>query len=50
MGVLAVMGQSGDTKMLWNPENEAEVEAAEADFLRIANRTPVGPDGYILRQ
>lgn len=29
MGTLAVMGQPGDTKIMWNPDNEDEVKAAK---------------------
>ena len=32
MGELRVMDLSGDTKVIWDPENEDEVEAAEAQF------------------
>ena len=29
---MSIMGKEGDTKVIWNPENEDEVEAAEAQF------------------
>ena len=32
MGTLAVLDRSGDTKTLWNPDNQAEVDAAKATF------------------
>ena len=32
MGELAIMGKEGDTKVIWDVENEDEVEAAEAQF------------------
>lgn len=31
-GELAVMDHTGDTKTIWDPRNEAEVDAAEATF------------------
>lgn len=32
MGTISVMGRSGDTKIVWNPENTDEVEAARKAF------------------
>ena len=32
MGELAVMGRTGDTRVLWNGDNEAEVENARRTF------------------
>jgi hypothetical protein len=32
MGELRVMSTLGDTKVIWDPENEDEVEAAEDQF------------------
>lgn len=32
MGELRVLGKEGDTKVIWDPKNEDEVEAAEAQF------------------
>ena len=32
MASLAVMGREGDTKVEWNPDNEAEVTAARNTF------------------
>ncbi len=32
MGELAIIDNTGDTKVLWDPTNEDEVEAAEAQF------------------
>ncbi len=29
---MAVMGQEGDTKMMWNPQNTFEVEQAKKQF------------------
>ncbi len=31
-GELAVMDKTGDTKTIWDPRNDAEVDAAEATF------------------
>ena len=32
MGELRIMGPEGDTKVIWDSENDDEVEAAEAQF------------------
>ena len=32
MGEMRIMGSKGDTKVIWDPEHEDEVEAAEAQF------------------
>jgi len=32
MGELRVLGKEGDTKVIWDPKNDDEVEAAEAQF------------------
>ncbi len=32
VGLLAVMGMGGDTKSIWDPDNEDEVEAAKKQF------------------
>ena len=32
MGEMRIISGEGDTKMLWDPANEDEVEAAEAQF------------------
>jgi len=32
MGELSILGTKGDTKVIWDPENEDEVEAAEEQF------------------
>jgi len=32
MGQMAILGKEGDTKVIWDPENEDEVEAAEEQF------------------
>lgn len=32
MGELRIMGSKGDTKVIWDPDNEDEVEAAEEQF------------------
>lgn len=32
MGSFAVMGQEGDTKVIWDPTNADEVEAARAQW------------------
>jgi hypothetical protein len=31
-GEMSILGRTGDTKIIWNPENEAEVEAAREHF------------------
>lgn len=40
MGELRIMGKLGDTKKVWDPENEKEVETAEAEFENLIE------DGY----
>ena len=37
MGEMAVMGKEGDTKLIWNPRDEAEVENARATFNKLRN-------------
>lgn len=32
MGELRILGKEGDTKVIWSPDNDDEVEAAEAQF------------------
>lgn len=32
MGEIAILGRSGDTKIIWASENEAEVESARRTF------------------
>ncbi|MDY6894022.1 MAG: hypothetical protein SVO01_01180 [Thermotogota bacterium] len=32
MGEMAILGTNGDTKVIWDPENEDEVSAAEEQF------------------
>lgn len=32
MGEMSALSKGGDTKVIWDPENEDEVEAAEAQF------------------
>jgi len=32
MGHLAIISNEGDTKVIWDPENSDEIEAAEAQF------------------
>lgn len=32
MGNMAIMGKSGDTKLIWSPGNEAEVDNARRTF------------------
>lgn len=32
MGTMAIMGKEGDTKTMWNPDNEDEVAVARATF------------------
>ena len=32
MGELAILSNQGDTKVMWDPDNDDEVEAAEAQF------------------
>lgn len=38
MGEMRVMGQRGDTKVEWDPENEEEVEAARKHFARLVEK------------
>lgn len=35
IGLLATLGRQGDVRQTWNPENDAEVEAARATFDRL---------------
>lgn len=37
-GELCVMDRTGDTKMIWNPNNTDEVEAAQATFDRLKKK------------
>lgn len=32
MGELRILGREGDTKVIWDPSNDDEVEAAEEQF------------------
>ncbi len=32
MGEMAILGRDGDTKVIWDPDNEDEVEAAQEQF------------------
>lgn len=32
MGEMRILGVEGDTKVIWDPKNEDEVDAAEAQF------------------
>jgi len=32
MGELSYLSEEGDTKVIWDPKNEDEIEAAEAQF------------------
>jgi hypothetical protein len=32
MGEMAILGKEGDTKVIWDPNNEDELEAAEDQF------------------
>ena len=32
MGELRILGRGGDTKVIWDPENDDEIEAAEEQF------------------
>ena len=32
MGELRILGKEGDTKVIWDPKNDDEVEAAEEQF------------------
>jgi len=49
MGELAVLGRAGDTKQIWDPDNKAEVEAAETLFDSLTKKGylafKVGKDG-----
>lgn len=38
MGEMRVMGQAGDTKTLWDPEDEDETEAAREQFDSLTNK------------
>lgn len=38
MGELAVMGQKGDTKIIWNPRDEDEVENARKTWDRLVGK------------
>ena len=38
MGELKIISDEGDTKVIWNPENADEVEAAEAQFDMLIDR------------
>jgi len=38
MGEMAILGKEGDTKVVWDPENEDEVSAAEAQFDTLISR------------
>ncbi len=48
-GELCVLDHTGDTKLIWNPNNTDEVEAAKATFDRLRSKGylayQVGPDG-----
>jgi hypothetical protein len=35
MGEMRVMGQRGDTKIIWDADNDAEVSSARATFNRL---------------
>lgn len=50
MGQLAVMGRAGDTKVIWDPNNADEVEAARAQWDKLVGERKfaafaVGPKG-----
>lgn len=32
MGEMAILGKEGDTKVIWDPENDDEVDAAEEQY------------------
>ncbi len=38
MGELRIMSGEGDTKVIWDPDNEDETEAAEAQFDALTER------------
>ena len=38
MGELAVISAEGDTKVMWDPQNRDEIEAAEAQFDRLVKK------------
>ena len=38
MGELRVLDVSGDTKVIWDPSNDDEVEAAEEQFDRLIDK------------
>ncbi len=57
MGELAVLNETGDTKLLWDPNNPDEVEAALATFKRLRAKgfiaykvQPGGDRGEIMRE
>jgi hypothetical protein len=37
MGEMKVMGREGDTKIIWDSDNDAECDNAEAQFDRLVN-------------
>ena len=38
MGQLAIISSEGDTKVMWDPKNSDETEAAEAQFDRLVKK------------
>ena len=48
-GELCIIDSTGDTKMIWNPNNDAETEAARATFTSLKKKGYIGysvkPDG-----
>jgi hypothetical protein len=38
MSEMRVMGQRGDSKVIWNPDNNDEVEAAEKQFEQLVKK------------
>ncbi len=44
---LAVMGEPGDTKHIWDKRNEAEVEAARTLFNKLTKKKTEGGAGYL---
>lgn len=44
---LAVMGEPGDTKHIWNKSNEVEVEAARTLFKKLTKKKSEGGAGYL---
>lgn len=38
MGELRILDETGDTKLIWDQENEDEVEAAEATFDKLTGK------------